>query len=139
LAIQPQQVKRVIDQRVGLAAVKGVLQRAEVGQPVGAGHHDFAVEPGVLHRQGGQRADEGGHARRPVEAIAGEQLGAAGVDAGQQAVAVELQLPQPVGGVGWRIAGQGGELGGDEVGQWRRLRFGDGFLAPSPACGRGLG
>ena len=117
LAIEPEQVEQVINERVGLAAVKGVLQRAEVGQAIGAGHDDFAVEPRVLHGQGGHRAGQRGHARRPVEAVAGEELHAAGVDARQQAVAVELQLPQPVGGVGRRIAGQRGELGGDGVGQ----------------------
>ena len=121
LAIEPEQVEQVINERVGLAAVKGVLQRAEVGQAIGAGHDDFAVEPRVLHGQGGHRAGQRGHARRPVEAVAGEELHAAGVDARQQAVAVELQLPQPVGGVGRRIAGQRGELGGDGVGQ--RGRF----------------
>ena len=125
-AVQVQQVEQVHHQARAAATVEGVLQRAEVGQAVVARHHHFAIQPGLAHGQGGQGARQLGHARCPVEAIAREQARPAAVDARQQAVAVELQLPQPVGGVGGRLAHQACKLRGGGGGQrhgFRCFRF----------------
>ncbi|MCY1399721.1 hypothetical protein D9M71_147840 [compost metagenome] len=81
-----------------MALVEGVLQALEVRPAVVVGHHQLAVEPGLVERQPGQRPGLARQAAGPVVAVAGQQANFAVVDAGEDAIAVELDLVAPVAG-----------------------------------------
>lgn len=73
-----------------MLGVESVLQRLEVRRAVFAGHHHLAIEPGRIEAQRTQGGNLPGHLAAPVMAIAGEQAHVITVDAGKDAVTVEL-------------------------------------------------
>ena len=123
-AVEMQQIEDVIGQPLGLAARERILQSSEAGDAILAHHRDLAVQ--ISGADLGQRQGRGDRpeARRPVEAAAGEHADLAGLEAGRRAVAVQLDLVDPVI-AGRRLVREGGELGRDEFGQgrgWAELR-----------------
>ncbi len=117
-------------------ALEGVLQRLEIRNAVPVGHHDFAIDPAGLHRQGTHGARQAGHAVGPVVAVAGDEAHLAAFDPGEDAVAVELELEHPFGQVGGRAVHQGGQLRRQRRGQGRLLRARGRSGPSSPACRR---
>jgi len=84
------QVEQVIGNAFVMLGIEGVLQGLEVCCAIFVNHHHFAVEPGRTDTQRAQGSDLPGHFAAPVVAIAGEQADIFAVDAGHDAVAVEL-------------------------------------------------
>src|SRR4029079_4630112 len=93
-----------------------LLKRAEVRRAALRLHHHLAVEKGCHHRQPLERLLQRGKLGRPIEPAARLEPYTAAVDAGQQAIAVELDLVHP-GLRGWCTIGRRGELRLDEGGQ----------------------
>ena len=110
------------------ALLKGGLQVGKAGVAIGAEHHELAVQRDALRRELGDGVGDGGHAVRPIEPLAGEELHLGAGLARLNAVAVQLQLVQPVAGRG-RCRGFECKLGREKV----RLAFfgelGEGFWA----------
>ena len=104
------QVEDEVLDRIGAGRVEGVLQEIEIGRAVGAGDHDLAVEPARADAEVAHRIDEALQARRPVVAVAGEEAHVGAVDAGEQAIAVELDLVDPAR-AGGDLRHQRGQLG----------------------------
>ena len=69
-------VKRNIEDKilnlVGLSAIKRVLQGAEIGRPVGAGHNNLPVQPGRRQMQLADRRRQRVQLGGPVVSVAGE-------------------------------------------------------------------
>ena len=119
-----QQVEQVVGDLLVAFAIEGVLQRLKVGHAIVVGHHHLAVEPGRVEFEFFQRRNLAWHFCRPVMAVAGEQAHVAVIDAGEDAVAVELDFVAPV--AGRRRVHQGGQLRLELFGQGAA---GDGFFA----------
>src|SRR4029079_7412557 len=98
------------------AALQRVLQELKVSHAVISEHGHFTVEQRALHGQRAQGAHDRRQARAPVVAAAREAQRAALLDTRQNAVAVELDLVQPLVALG-RGARQRRQLRLDEVGQ----------------------
>ena len=111
-AVVEGQVEEEVDKILLAVEIEGVLQRLEIGRAVGIEDHDFAVEPSGGQVQIGDLPGDAFELGCPVVPVAGEQADLAPVvDAGEHAVAVELDLEQPVFGLGRRLVDQGGEHG----------------------------
>ena len=115
VAFEVEEVEAEEGERVAGAVLEGGLEEGEVGGAVGGEDDDFAVEGDGVGGQGGDGGGDGGDAVGPVEAAAGEHLDFGTGFAGLHAVAVELELVEPAGGLG-RLCGFEGELGLDEGG-----------------------
>src|SRR5690606_19966784 len=88
----------------------------EAGRAVVGQHHDLAIDPGRRHIQLANGPGQVRQARGPVVAIAGIQPRLAIFQAGQDAIAVVLDLVQPVAAAR-RTVDQGGELRLEFLGQ----------------------
>ena len=125
---QPAQVVAVLEEQVegdvrdGLRILlERALQGAEVAHAAFVEHHRLAVQPRAGGRQGGERLRHPREPRRPVQPVAREQVHAAVVHARGDAVAVVLDLVQPVVTVGRRVGQrrQSERDGGGHAGLWR--------------------
>jgi hypothetical protein len=102
------------------AAGERVLQRLEARAAVGQQRGDLAVDQRALARQRADRLDHDRKLRGPVVEAAGHQRHALAVLVGEDAVAVELLLVQPLGALG-RLVHELRELellDGGELGAW---------------------
>ena len=115
------QVEHVVHDRGIGPGVERVLQRLEARAAVLAVHGDLAVEPGAPESELRDRAREVRELSRPVLTAAREEPHVAAVDAREHAVAVVLDLVEPLL-AGRRRSGKGRELRRDECGQPGRLR-----------------
>ena len=131
MAVEVEKIKDEVREWMLRAILERGLEFGEAGVAVRAEDDDFAVEGGVLCGKARDGFSDGGHAVCPVEAFAGKKFDLRARLARLDAVAVELELMQPVAGRGW---GRGfeGELRGDEGG----LGF-FGELGEGGARGRG--
>src|SRR6266513_187455 len=122
-AVEKRGIAHEIDALRVLAFVERALQRLEAGASVVAQHDNFAVEPGVVEFPFLQGLDQPRQLRRPVLPRAREQPHLAAGQTRQQAIAVVLDLVDPVA-VHRRRADQCGELRRDEPGEpaFRRAR-----------------
>ena len=113
-AVQPHQIEGEEDELAPRPARQRVLQQREAAHAVLVLHHDLAVD----HRlAAGQRAERIGQIAvpvRPVEPAAGDQPHRAVVDERQRAIAVELDLVQPLV-AGRRRLDRAGELRRDRL------------------------
>src|SRR5260221_8782125 len=91
-----EEVEAVIDERAGLAVRKRLLQGGKPRLAVGGERDDLAVEHRLVNRQRGHDGGDLGEFSRPVETVAGEQGRLAARQPRQDAIAVELDLVQPV-------------------------------------------
>ena len=110
-AIQVQQVEQEEGKSGIVPGRERRLQIGKAGNAVGPQRHQLAVEQ---RRADGQCCDGTRHGRQafaPVEAVAGEQARHAGFEKGEQPIAVELDLADPVGTLG-RLLGERAELRG---------------------------
>ena len=98
--VEVQQVEREIRQRVLRTFLKRGLQIGEAGASLGVEDHDLAIEDGIVDGKLGGGFGDISHAMRPVETLAGEEacVSRTGlfVDVDLDAVAVELELVQPI-------------------------------------------
>jgi len=95
VAVDVQEVEGVIGQPVGLAPRDRVVEEVEMRDAAIVGHGDFAVDHQLMSG-GGERGERCAEGFRPVISVAADQRqAAAGVDDGDQPVAVMLDLVQP--------------------------------------------
>ena len=106
---------------VGILAAHSRLQRAEVGAALGVDDDDLPVEEHAVELERRDGARDGRKASRPVEAFAGVDPHLVPIRRDDGAVAVELDLEQPVRALG-HVVDQGRELGLDEGGEPSRSR-----------------
>src|SRR5215467_11497256 len=95
-AVEMQEIEDIIDEAMAVARLERRLQTREAGATVLVLDHDLAVEQRGTRRKVG---DGVGNVRKPlgpVQALAGEQLDLAAIEAGLHAVAVEFDLVHPV-------------------------------------------
>ena len=125
-----QQVEDEVGERVLGVVLKRRLQVGEAGVAVRAEDDDLAVQRDTLRGKLRHGCGDGGHAVRPVEPLAGEERNLRAGFARLNAVAIELELMQPIT-AGWRCRGLERELRRDEVGLGFFGEFGEG-------CGDGF-
>jgi hypothetical protein len=94
-AINQQQVKGIILEGRGLLA-EAAAQFLEIGPAPFARGHDLAIKDGILRRKTGQRLADDGELGGPVETLAGIDDGPGTGKMGLRAVAVPLDLVNPV-------------------------------------------
>jgi hypothetical protein len=144
-AVEMQEIKQIKAEAVAAALAQVLLQGAEVRRAALGLHHHLAVEKGRYYGQSLERPLHRGEFAGPIEAAAGLQPHAATIDAGEQAIAVELDLVHPGLARGWGGSGRGA-LRLDEGGQWAGLgaAWSDGVRPPDsisslfrPRRGRG--
>ncbi len=115
VAVEVEEVEDEVGEGMGFGVLEGGLEESEAGGAVGGEDDDFAIEGAVLDGESGDGVGYVGHTVGPVDALAGEELDFVAGLAGLDAVAVELELVDPLvacgGGGGFE-----GELRGDEVG-----------------------
>src|SRR5262249_44512189 len=114
-----QQIKYVVDERVAVLRLQGLLQLREAGNAALVLDYDFAVDERGLRRQ---PANRGGDVRElvgPVEALAGEQADLAMIETRLDTVAVELDFVNP-SRPGRRLGAQRGERRRHEIRKPRR-------------------
>ncbi len=95
-AVEVDQIEREVDQCPGLLLTQSLLQPGKRADPGRRERDDLAVEKCC---RGGERADRRGDLRepaRPVVSLASPKLDFPMFESGEQAVAVELDLVQPV-------------------------------------------
>ena len=97
------------------------LEQLKAGDAVPIQHDRLAVEHGGADAEARDGLGQTGEAVGPVLAVAGEQPHILAVLAGEQAVAVELDLVNP-GLAGRRVRREGAELRRVEVGELCTLR-----------------
>jgi hypothetical protein len=104
------QVEKVENQAARLRPRHHVLQGLEIGRSVRHEHHGFAVQDCFLRREAAGGLGNAREPLRPVLAVPGDQAGRlTGPQVAQQAVAVELDLVQPIS-AGRNFVNQGGHL-----------------------------
>src|SRR5262249_34260167 len=118
-AVQVDEIEHDEHQVIGATLIHRGLQAAERGHTVMTEGAQFAVEISRLHRQGTKRFDRAGIATRPVEAGAGQQLDLPAIQPGVHAIAVVLDLVQPII-ARWRFVRDTGELRLDPL-RWSRI------------------
>jgi hypothetical protein len=112
VAREEREVEDEVDDRVAAARplVERRLQCVELGLAGFAEGHDLAVQPGGLEAHALDALGQRGHAVRPVVAAPRDERHLALlVDAGHEAVAVELDLEEPAA-LGRHARREGGEL-----------------------------
>ncbi|MNJ45841.1 hypothetical protein D3C77_409530 [compost metagenome] len=114
-AVEVGRIEQVVEDGRVAGAVECVLQGLEVGHAFTVVDHHLAIKPGRLKLQRLECGGLAGQFAGPVVAVAGEQVHLAMVDAGEDAVAVELHLVVPVAVRGGFH--QGGQLGLQAVGK----------------------
>ena len=137
LAVEVQQVEDVVDD-LAFPAREPSLQGLEARAPVRQHGSDLAVEERLRGRERGDGVADFGKARRPIVPGTGDEGDRAALDARADAIAVELDLVEPVVAVGRRLH-QARELrleahrerGGRTAGRHRRPQ-GNGALARTP-------
>ena len=110
VAVQMQQVEDEEEKGVVTMVAQRRLQSVEAGDAVGQQRHQLAVEQKVAMAEGGDGGGDGGQAGGPIQAVAGDQLDGAALAPGEQPVAVELDLADPLVAVRRDVCGAG-ELG----------------------------
>ena len=116
--VEMEEVEDEIDEAAGLAVRQRPLQSGKAGAAARLDRGDLAVEDGVARRPPGQRLGDLGKALRPIEPIAGLQRRAPVCEPGEDAIAVELDLVQPV--VALRRRGCGTRELHRDLGRWAR-------------------
>ena len=116
LTVEIEQIEDVIDQPVLPAGFEFFLQQREAGDAVIAFDDQFAIDHRAVGIEFGDGVGDALECGRPVEALAGQQLGLAAGKPRLQAVAVKFDFMNPVGAVR-RLVGERGEAGLDEAGQ----------------------
>src|SRR5260221_7115540 len=96
IAVEMEQIEGAIDGARRVALREIVLERRERAHAVRLQVHDFAVDDPLAQRQRGERCRDGRELVGPVMAVAAEELRLAAADAADHAIAVELDLVQPV-------------------------------------------
>src|SRR5690606_6654588 len=105
-AVEVEEVEDEVADRL-VPRADGVLQCAEVAPPLRVEDHDLAVQPGRAQRQLAEHARERAEANAPVVRLAREEAGAPVLEAREDAIAVELDLVQPVASLGRRVDERG--------------------------------
>src|SRR5690606_13276223 len=95
MAAQVRQVEHLVDQTLGAIRGQRFLQLPEAARAVRLQRDELAVEQRLIDTEIGERVDECREARRPVLAIAAEEPHPPALDAGDQAITVELDLVKP--------------------------------------------
>ena len=96
VAFEERHVEQVAQDLLGSRRVEGVLQGVEIGNAGLVHDDDLAVEPRRADTHGLDRCDQRIHPRGPVVAAPCDEPHLALVDAAHHAIAVELDLAQPV-------------------------------------------
>ena len=113
MALKKRHVKNVVrDGRCRVAPAgrfKRFLQQLKIGNAVGIEYHDFTIQPGTRHAQGGKRLSQLRELCSPVMAIAREAMNRCVVQPCHQPVAIKFQLVKPCSMLGWRVR-QGSQL-----------------------------
>src|SRR5438876_3810494 len=94
--VEVEEVEDEIDQSPVTVALEDVLQRLKAGRAIRLDDHDLTVEQRGLRRQRRGRLRDLGETIGPVLAGAREEPHAAALDPAEDAVAVELDLMQPL-------------------------------------------
>ena len=108
-AVEVQQIKSEVSQRMGCPLVKGRLQIGKTALPGRRKHHHLSIENRALDLDPAERTCHRAHAMRPVQAAAGEEANLTGlVDVRLNAIAVQFQFVDPMvaPGRGSRFRGQ---------------------------------
>ena len=137
-------IEKVIGEPARGVPAQGVLERMEIGDPLGVEHHHLAVEDRGLEGQPRRGPGDALELVRPVVTVAGQEADLALAEVHHQPVAVELDLVQPVVALG-RGLDRGGQLRLELVrrpalagpGKGRRVRGRAGGGAGFPATARG--
>src|SRR6185437_11906895 len=111
-----QKIERIKPHSVVPLRLEILLKQRKTGNAVLAFRHQFAVDQRGV---GWKLLDRGGDGRefhRPVETFARLERDLAAVEPRLQAIAVELDLVNPVAGA-WRLVRQGREARFDEIGE----------------------
>ena len=116
VAVEMQEIEGVEDQLFGPAALQRLLQSRNAGHAGRILHGDLAVEDRLSAAQALEGTGQVPVVACPVEAVAGDQPHAFLLDIGHRAIAIELDLMQPVV-AHRRRSPQGGELRADDGGQ----------------------
>ena len=131
MPVEIEQVEGHVDQPVRVFLGELAPQRLEIRQAGFADHGRFAVDDQLPRRKRLGRACDLAVLLGPVIAAAGEDPDPAVVDMQLRAVAIDLDLMQPVGPLGGALA-QGRVAGRDEAGIGRGLGAGEGEAAAAP-------
>jgi hypothetical protein len=97
-----------------LVVVGSAMHLLEIGDAILAAPDGFAVHRRRRDLQRGHRLDDAGIAIAPIKASAGEEPHPIAVAAGDQAIAIVLDLVQPLW-TGGRLSGDAGEAWLDEA------------------------
>ena len=89
------QVEDEVDNVLRGRGIERPLQRLEIGPPLRVEHGDLAVDPRGIDAQQAHFVLEPLEARGPVVAVAREEPHVVAIDAGEQPIAVELDLVGP--------------------------------------------
>ena len=95
-AFEVEEIEAKVGKGVAGAFLEGGLQVGEVGGAVRGEDHDLAIEGGGLDGEFGDGGGNGADALGPVQSAASQHLDGFAVLAGLHAVAVELQLVDPL-------------------------------------------
>jgi hypothetical protein len=87
----------------GALAAERVLERLEAGAALAIEYHHLAIEQRAARGKRGERFGDLREAIGPVELVARHEAHGAALDAARDPEAVELDLVQPLGAVGWRV------------------------------------
>ena len=96
IAVDEQEIEGEEDELVGTTFVHGCLQAAEDGHAIVIESAELAVDVGGFDGEPLQRLHRASVAMGPIEACPSQQLGLTAVDPGMHAVAVVLDLVDPV-------------------------------------------
>lgn len=96
VAVEVQQVEGLIDQPARVAAAQRLLQTSETADAVGGEGDDLAVEQRLFDGQLLHVPGEFREAVCPVLGVAGDQPDLAAIEADHDAIAIELDLMNPV-------------------------------------------
>ena len=112
-AVEMQEVEQIVLEAVAAALAQVGLQAREVRRAPFVFHRHLAVEESGDDGESLERLLHGRKLCRPIESAAGLERHPATIDAGEQTVAVELDLVHP-GVAGWWVIGERGKLRLDE-------------------------
>jgi len=102
-----EEVEDEIGEGMSFGVLEGGLEEGEAGVAVGGENDNFAIEGAFADGEIGDGLGDVGHAMRPVNTFAGEELDLVAGLAGLDAIAIELELVDPVVGVGGGLGFEG--------------------------------
>src|SRR5579859_7923951 len=133
IAIEVEEIEGKESKPSLIVGAERLLERSETRMSLVVEHHHLAIEGELLGGKRLERPDQPLEALGPILSRAGQQSSAVRIAPAIDAVAIELELMEPVLAVGWAIDG-GRELRRHEFLQRAALRPGD----PRQFCGRFL-